>query len=123
QGFSASTRIILFSSEKCSIVLGPMGIQTQIETKITKAFAPEFLRVINESDQHSVPPGSESHFRVELVSRQFTGKSRVQRSRQIYDLLSEELRTGVHALSLKLFSPAEWSQRGETAGNPSPACA
>ena len=99
-----------------------MKVQKTIEAKLQAEFSPQFLQVINESHQHSVPPNSETHFRVELVSDQFQHLNRVARSRKIYTLLAEELASGVHALSLQLFSPSEWQARGEEAGNPSPAC-
>lgn len=43
-------------------------IQDVIEKKLSDEFQPEFLKVINESDMHNVPRGSESHFKVTVVS-------------------------------------------------------
>ena len=45
-----------------------MNTQSAIETKLS-ALGPQFLRVENESHRHNVPPGSESHFKVTVVSR------------------------------------------------------
>lgn len=99
-----------------------MKTQNAIETKLNKEFKPVFLRVLNESHQHSVPKNSETHFRVELVSPEFESQNRIQRSRRVYAVLSEEMSSGVHALSLKLFSPTEWQSAGENAGEASPLC-
>ncbi len=46
-------------------------IQDVIEKKLSDEFQPEFLKVINESDMHNVPRGSESHFKVTVVSERF----------------------------------------------------
>ena len=98
-----------------------MRMQQTIERKLSEAFAPGRLEVLNESHQHSVPPGSETHFKVVLVSAAFEGKRSVARHQQVYTVLAEELTGGVHALALHTYTPAEWAQRA--AGAPdSPAC-
>ncbi len=43
-------------------------IRERIEEKLRAAFQPVFLEVVDESYRHNVPPGSESHFKVVLVS-------------------------------------------------------
>lgn len=86
-----------------------MKIQAGIERKLDEAFQPEFREVINESHQHSVPPGSESHFKVTLVSARWNGVRKVQRHQAVYAALAEELAGPVHALALHLFSPEEWA--------------
>ena len=48
-----------------------MKIQNAIETKLNEAFDARFLQVENESHKHSVPPNSETHFKVTLVSPEF----------------------------------------------------
>ncbi len=42
-----------------------------------------------------------------IVSDAFTGKSRVERHRVVNDLLSDELKGGVHALAIKACAPGE----------------
>lgn len=83
-------------------------VQARILAKLTDAFQPEHINVLNESHMHSVPAGSESHFNVVLVSSQFAGRRQVQRHQAIYGVLAEELKTGVHALALHTYSPDEW---------------
>ena len=98
-----------------------MRMQQTIERKLAEALAPAHLEVINESHQHSVPPGSESHFKVVLVSAAFEGKRSVARHQQVYKVLAAELAGGVHALALHTYTPAEWSERAARAPD-SPAC-
>ena len=56
---------------------------------------------------HGAPNGGESHFNVVIVAGAFKGRSRIQRQRDVYTVLSEELAGPVHALSLKAFAPGE----------------
>ena len=49
-----------------------------------------------------------THFEVTIVSDRFAGKSKLQRHKMVYTILSEELSTHVHALSLKTLTPKEW---------------
>lgn len=86
-----------------------MVIQKGIEEKI-KSLSPEFVELINESHNHSVPKNSETHFKLLLVSTEFVGMSRVQRQRKVYDLLAQELKSGVHALTMRLLTPEEYTK-------------
>eukprot|EP00897_Mesotaenium_endlicherianum_P007109 jgi/Mesen1/6426/ME000329S05582 len=85
-----------------------------IERKLTEALRPTKLVVTDESHLHAGhtgnPSGSvdaETHFRVEVVSQEFTGKPLVARHRLVYNLLDHELKNGIHALTLKLKTPVE----------------
>jgi stress-induced morphogen len=51
--------------------------------------------------------GGESHFTVKITSNAFTGASRLQRQRQVYAALAEELAGPVHALSVQATAPGE----------------
>jgi len=96
-------------------MLLPVSTQDRIETKLRGALAPLHLDVENESSKHNVPKGSETHFKVFVVSPAFEGKGLVDRHRMIHEVLAEELRTGVHALSLRALAPAQWEGAGEAA--------
>lgn len=96
-----------------------MVIQGKIESKI-KRLNPSFVELINESHNHSVPKNSETHFKLLLVSDLFVGLNRVQRQRKVYDLLAEELKNGVHALTMRLLTPEEHAK--EQAAFESPDC-
>jgi BolA protein len=89
-----------------------MGRVTQaIRDKLTAAFQPERLEVVDDSARHAghagAREGGESHFNVVIVAEAFKGRSRIQRQRDIYTALSEELAGPVHALSVKAFAPGE----------------
>ncbi len=86
-----------------------MNIQARIEEKI-KRLNPDFCELVNESHNHSVPENSETHFKLLLVSSIFEGLNRVARQRKVYDMLSEELKNGVHALTMRLLTPNEYSK-------------
>ena len=96
-----------------------MSLQRTIELKINQSFAPSHLEVINESNMHNVPPGSESHFKLVVVSDNFADKSLVQRHQSVNSALAEELKGSIHALSMETHTDAEWSERGgRTMGSP-----
>lgn len=95
-----------------------MKIQQQIESRLTQELQPVHLQVINESHNHNVPPNSETHFKVVIVSDQFVGKRAVQRHQLIYGLLREELAGPVHALALHTFAPDEWHAETQVAASP-----
>lgn len=88
-----------------------MTIQAAIEQKISDSFQPLFMEVLNESYMHNVPPGSESHFKVTLVSEQFEGKRLIARHQAVYAQLNDEMSGGVHALALHTYTPSEWESR------------
>uniref|UniRef100_A0A3B4A062 BolA-like protein 1 n=1 Tax=Periophthalmus magnuspinnatus TaxID=409849 RepID=A0A3B4A062_9GOBI len=85
-------------------------VETSIRAKLTRALQPEHLEVHNESHMHAVPPGSESHFRVLVVSPHFDGLSLLQRHRLVNDTLKEELSTRVHALAIQAKTPQQWAK-------------
>ncbi|MEM0955861.1 MAG: BolA/IbaG family iron-sulfur metabolism protein [Pseudomonadota bacterium] len=88
-----------------------MKIQNSIEQKLAVALSPSHLLVENESHQHSVPPNSETHFKVVLVADAFEDKRKVARHQMIYGLLSDELQGPVHALALHTYTQSEWQAR------------
>ncbi len=93
-------------------------VEASIIAALKEAFEPRHLEVLNESNQHNVPPGSESHFKVVLVSDAFVGKRQVQRHQAVYGALAEQLRGPVHALALHTYSPEEWGGSGSVPGSP-----
>ena len=82
-----------------------------ITRKLTEAFRPDSLRVVDESHRHEGHaghrPGGESHFRVYIVSNAFRGKSRLERHRMINSALAGELQSGIHALAIHAAAPEE----------------
>jgi BolA family transcriptional regulator, general stress-responsive regulator len=96
-----------------------MSVQHQIEQKLQQAFAPSHLEVLNESHMHRVEPGSESHFKVILVSSTFDGQRLLARHRAVNAVLASELAGVIHALALHTYTPAEWEQQGAAPRTPS----
>lgn len=86
-------------------------LKDKIETKLKEAFSPTYLQVVDESHLHighaNYKPGGESHFNATIVSATFQGLNRVQRHQKVYKCLQDELKNGVHALSLTTLSPEE----------------
>jgi len=96
-------------------------MQRTIEEKIRTSLAPTHLQVINESHRHSVPEGSESHFKLVIVAGGFEGQSLVRRHQTVNAILEEELKRDIHALSMETLTVREWEERhGRTA--PTPPC-
>ncbi len=88
-----------------------MSVADRIEQKLAEAFAPTHLEVVNESGNHNVPPGSESHFKVVLVAESFAGQRLLNRHRQVNTVLAEELAHDIHALAIHTYTREEWQRR------------
>jgi len=88
-----------------------MSTKDAIINKLREAFAPQSLDVSDESHLHEGHsghrPGGETHFRVNIVSPAFQGKSRIERHRMINAALAAELAGSVHALALTAQAPGE----------------
>ena len=88
-----------------------MSVRELITGKLTEAFEPLLLEVIDDSYKHrghaGARPGGESHFSVHIVARAFAGKSPIQRHRMVHKVLDAELKDLVHALSINARSPGE----------------
>jgi stress-induced morphogen len=96
-------------------------IRDAIHDQLVRAFTPAALEVVNESDNHSVPRGSETHFKVVVVAEAFAGQSPVARHRAVNQALAAQLAGGVHALSIVALTPTQWAERGGVVP-PSPPC-
>ena len=98
-----------------------MTVQAIIEQKLTNDFNPLHLEVVNESGNHNVPEGSESHFKVIVVSSVFAEKNLLGRHRLINATLADELNGIIHALAIHTYTEEEWN---ETSGGApmSPPC-
>lgn len=93
-------------------------VENRILAKLSETFNPAHMDVANESYMHSVPAGSETHFKVVLAADAFIGKRQVQRHQAVYACLADELKNGVHALALHTFSPEEWEATGKVPASP-----
>lgn len=96
-----------------------MSRQDWLQDTLRQAFAPDHLDVLNESHNHG-GPGTETHYKVTLVATAFEGVRAVARHQKVYALVQDEMRRGLHALALHLYTPAEWAATGVAPD--SPAC-
>lgn len=90
--------------------------------ELLKVLKPVHLLLENESDLHAGPPGRETHFKLVLASPDFEGLSRVDRQRKINDILKAEFQSGLHALTQRLLTPAEWEKTKSDLNFVSPEC-
>lgn len=95
-----------------------MKVNDRLRSKLTDAFAPVHLEIVDESALHAghvgARPEGETHFRIHVVAEAFAGKSRLQRQRAVYAILADELAGPVHAMSLKLQLPSEYNNSPDT---------
>ena len=98
-----------------------LNIEKQIKTKLSEVFKPDFLEVKNESYKHNVPPGSESHFRITVITQKFNSMTLIKRHQMINEVLKDELSGQVHALSIRAKTPEQWKSDGRLI-QPTPLC-
>ena len=92
----------------------------RIHLLLEKECQPLYLDVQDESHQHHVPENAQTHIKLTLVTSQFEQQSKIARHRWVNKLLADEFNSGLHALSLHLYTPKEWET---IAASPrSPAC-
>ncbi|MGB8274864.1 MAG: BolA family protein [Alphaproteobacteria bacterium] len=88
-----------------------MLVRRLLRAKLAEALDPVRLEIIDESDRHEghagARPEGETHFRIEVVSEAFRGKSRLERQRMVHAVLAGEIGAPVHALSLRTLTPEE----------------
>jgi BolA protein len=86
-------------------------VADRMHTKLQAVFQPEALEITDDSAKHAghsgARAGGESHFTIKITASAFQGLGRVQRQRQIYAALAEELAGPVHALALQVSAPGE----------------
>ncbi len=89
-----------------------MTMKEQIAQRLTQEFAPLHLEVIDESHTHNVPEGSESHFKVTLVTERFNELPLIRRHRAVNTALAGDIQNAIHALALHTLTPEEWFAKG-----------
>ncbi|MFN3576645.1 MAG: BolA family protein [Tabrizicola sp.] len=82
-----------------------MGVKDDIEDRLTAAFHPSVLQVVNESHRHAGHAGDdgsgESHFHITIRAEALAGMNRLARHRAVQKALGD-LTTRIHALSLDI---------------------
>lgn len=88
------------------ISMKKISLEESITAKLTEVFTPELLKIQDESFKHAghnaAAQKGGTHFHIHMVSSHLTGLTRVQQHRWVYEVLSEEIEQGVHALRLDL---------------------
>ncbi|MCP4923693.1 MAG: BolA family transcriptional regulator [bacterium] len=88
--------------------------QEQLQDLLQEKFSIRYLDVIDESHKHkghaSAPKEGQSHFQVLIITDDFKDKSRVMRHKMVYEALGNAFEEGVHALSIRAFTPIEWAE-------------
>ena len=88
-----------------------MSVAETIREKLTDAFVPLKLEVVDQSHLHAghagARPEGETHFRVRIISEAFAGLSRVETQRAVNKALADELAGPVHALAIDARPPEE----------------
>lgn len=88
-------------------------ISTPVEALMRErlsVLAPESIDIQDESSQHAGHEGAKGgggHYWMTIVSATFTGHSRIERHRLIYDALGDLMQQRIHALSIKAYTPEE----------------
>jgi BolA family transcriptional regulator, general stress-responsive regulator len=86
-------------------------MQQRIVARLMEGLDPTALDVVDESDRHAGHAGARegggTHYRVRIVSARFDRRSRVERHRLVYHLLTAEFADGLHALALIAKAPGE----------------
>ena len=89
-----------------------MKRKINIENLILKIIKPEFLSVIDVSEQHrghkNFKEGVESHFEIIIVSEKFINLSRIERHRMVNRILKEEFLSDLHSVVLKTYTSEEF---------------
>jgi len=93
----------------------------RLQAILNQALQPVELVIDDESHLHAGRK-VETHFKVLVVSEKFAGLSRVDRQKQVNELLADEFKSGLHALSLRCKSPSDVTQ-ADRQGFQSPNCA
>ena len=92
-----------------------MRIAQAIRQRLTAAFAPSRLELVDQSSQHfghaGARPEGESHFQLTIVAEAFAGRSRIERQRMVFAALGDLMQTDIHALSITALTPGEAGER------------
>lgn len=100
-----------FPGDRGDAILSTMTYCERITDKLTRAFQPSRLEVIDESARHAghnaeAATLGETHFRVRIVAPAFADMTRLERHRRINAVLTDELGERVHALAIEAEAPA-----------------
>jgi len=73
----------------------------QLESYITQHLACDHIKVLGDDG---------THFEAVIVSPEFNGKNMVQQHQLVYAALGDRMRSEIHALSMKTYTPEQWKK-------------
>lgn len=92
-----------------------MTLTDWITRELQERLHPTHLTVADESEQHhghaGWREGGQTHYRLYIVSDEFSGKSRVERHRLVNEVLKGAFARGLHALAIEARAPGEPAPR------------
>ena len=77
----------------------------QLESYITQHLDCDYIQVLGDDG---------THFEATIVSAAFEGKRMVQQHQLVYAALGDRMRAEIHALGMKTFTPAQWTELNQT---------
>jgi BolA protein len=89
--------------------------RARIEARLRAELSAEHVQVVDESRLHAGHAGAAGgggHFRAVIVSARFAGLGALARQRLVYAALAGEMRSEIHALSMRTLTPEEWRRAG-----------
>ncbi len=78
----------------------------ELKTYITNGLVCEHVEVLGDDCQH---------FEALIVSSAFVGMNMVQQHQLVYQALGDRMRSEIHALSMRTFTPEAWQASGKRA--------
>lgn len=76
-----------------------------IEQKLVAAFPGATIRVVDTT-------GTYDHFDALVVWEGFAGMPRVRQHQAVYGAIGDDMRTRIHALALRTFTPERFAEQG-----------
>ncbi|WDM85557.1 BolA family transcriptional regulator [Ehrlichia sp. JZT12] len=90
-----------------------MDIIQKIESKIQSALDVLQLEIIDESPKHRGHNfyciSSISHLKIQVISNDFSGTSKINRYKLLHKILEEEIKL-THSISFSLYTEAEYNK-------------
>lgn len=77
---------------------------SEVENYIRQGLQCDHVRVLGNDGQH---------FEAVVVSPLFEGKNMVQQHQLVYRALGDRMRSEIHALSMRTFTPEAWAKTGQ----------
>ena len=83
------------------------SIENKIINTLNESMNISSLKILDESYIHNVPEDAKSHFKIVIVSNDFSNLSQLQRHKLVYKHLGN-IMDDIHALSIQSFNEVEF---------------